>query len=87
MSTPYTEADVKTAAAAYLAALGGNLEPDSHDLAVLFPAVLDAVAGSIAARAWDRGYSAGWSDGGDANVAGLDPDDEHHNPYRDGSDR
>lgn len=36
----------------------------------------------VKADAWDEGYRAGWSDGGDANVAGLDPDDEHHNPYR-----
>lgn len=34
------------------------------------------------AVAWDEGYAAGWSDGGDANCAGLDHEDEHHNPYR-----
>jgi hypothetical protein len=44
--------------------------------------LLDKIAPAIAARAWDEGYNAGWSDGGDANCAGLDPDDEHLNPYR-----
>ena len=34
------------------------------------------------AVAWDEGYAAGWSDGGDAYCAGLDHEDEHHNPYR-----
>ena len=63
----------------------GDLEhfPWYRDMAraVLRTADVDALVEAAARRAWDEGYGAGWSDGGDANCAGLLDEDEHHNPY------
>jgi hypothetical protein len=89
MSTPYTEAELETAAEAVCPSPQNHYDGESHerDCTPIALAVLDAVAGSIAARAWgDCVEALAWclvngpaNDAPECLVA--------NNPYRDRSDR